>query len=223
MPSTPPAATAAELTAKQMFMLFPTPMFTGMLPDISLCDRVEKKIRELKKSGQGTSSPEGASLAYMTPDDLYTLPEMKELVDVIMLESGKILDAYAIKRDSHYITNMWANITSPNSRGNMHVHPNCLLSGLVYIKTPQNCGPTMFASPRRLLKNLEPKYLQKNDLNSDFIIIPAEKGRMLIWPSHIPHAVERGTADETEDRITLPFNIMIRGLIELFTARLDLS
>jgi uncharacterized protein (TIGR02466 family) len=219
----PPGATARELTAKQVFMLFPTPMFTGMLPDISLCDRIEKKIRELKKSGKGASSPEGATLAYMTPDDLYTLPEMKELVDVIMVESGKILDAYAIKRDSHYITNMWANITNPNSRGNMHVHPNCLLSGLVYIKTPKNCGPTMFASPRRLLKNLEPKYLQKNDLNSDFIIIPAEKGRMLIWPSHIPHAVERGTADETEDRITLPFNIMIRGLIDLFTARLELS
>jgi Putative 2OG-Fe(II) oxygenase len=63
----------------------------------------------------------------------------------------------------------------------------------------------------------------KNELNSDFIIIPAEKGRMLIWPSHVPHAVEQGTADETEDRITVPFNVMIRGRIELFTASLNLS
>jgi hypothetical protein len=29
--------------------------------------------------------------------------------------------------------------------------------------------------------------------------------------------------DETEDRITVPFNIMIRGRIELFTASLNLS
>lgn len=198
-------------------------MFTGMLPDLSLCDRVEKKIREMRKSGMGRSSPKGASSAFMTADDLYTLPEMKELVDVIMWESGKVLDAYAIKRDSHYITSMWANITHPNHRQHMHVHPNCLLSGLVYIKTPANCGPTMFASPRRLSKNLEPAYLQKNDLNSDFFISPAEKGRMLIWPSHVPHAVEQGTADETEERIVVPFNIMIRGRIELFTASLDLS
>jgi hypothetical protein len=42
----------------------------------------------------------------MTEDNLHTLPGMKELVDVIMIESGKILDAYAIKRDSHYITDM---------------------------------------------------------------------------------------------------------------------
>ena len=220
---TPRAPNGAELTAKQMFMLFPTPMFTGKLPDIGLCDRVEKKLRELRKSGKGMSSPEGAVLAYMTPDDIQTLPEMKELVDVVMWESGNILDAYKIKRDSHYITNMWANIANPNRRHHMHIHPNCLLSGLVYIRTPKNCGSTMFASPRQLSKNLEPTYLGKNELNSDIFIMPAEKGRMLIWPSHVPHAVEQGAADEAEERIVVAFNIMIRGRIETHTAYLDLS
>ena len=220
---TPRASAKAELTAKQMFMLFPTPMFTGKLPDIGLCDRIEKKLRELRKSGKGMSSPEGAVLAYMTPDDIQTLPEMKELVDVVMWESGNILDAYKIKRDSHYITNMWANIANPNRRHHMHIHPNCLLSGLVYIRTPKNCGSTMFASPRQLSKNLEPTYLGKNELNSDVFIMPAEKGRMLIWPSHVPHAVEQGAADEAEERIVVAFNIMIRGRIEAHTAYLDLS
>jgi uncharacterized protein (TIGR02466 family) len=218
----PHKATAAELTAKEIFMLFPTPMFTGKLSDISLCDRIEKKLRELQKSGKGFSSREGEILAYMTPDDIQTLPEMKELVDVIMAESGKILDAYAMKRNSHYITNMWANIANPNRRHSMHAHPNCLLSGLVYIKTPRNCGPTVFASPRQLSKGLEPTYLKKNEINADVFVIPAEKGRMLIWPSHVPHAVEQGTANEAEERIIVAFNIMIRGLIELSTARLDL-
>jgi uncharacterized protein (TIGR02466 family) len=206
-----------------MFMLFPTPMFTGKLPDIGLCDRIEKKLRELRKSGKGMSSPEGAVLAYMTPDDIQTLPEMKELVDVVMWESGNILDAYKIKRDSHYITNMWANIANPNRRHHMHIHPNCLLSGLVYIRTPKNCGSTMFASPRQLSKSLEPTYLGKNELNSDVFIMPPEKGRMLIWPSHVPHAVEQGAADEAEERIVVAFNIMIRGRIEAHTAYLDLS
>jgi uncharacterized protein (TIGR02466 family) len=223
MLDTPPASMATELTDKQLFLLFPTPMFTGKLPDLSMCDRIEKIVRGLHKSGKGRTAPEGAGLAYMTSDDIHTLPEMKELVDGIMRESGKVLDAYAIKRNSHYITNMWANIAHPNSRGHMHVHPNCLLSGLVYIKAPPNCGPTMFASPRRLSKNIEPAYFEKNDLNSDFIIMPAEKGRMLMWPSHIPHAQERGTANEAEERIVVPFNIMVRGLIDLFTARLNLS
>jgi uncharacterized protein (TIGR02466 family) len=217
----PRPAPAADLTAKQMFTLFPVPMFTGKLSDIGLCDRVEKKLRELRKSGKGASSPEGAILAYMTPDNLQTLPEMNELVGVIMAESEIILDALAIKRDAHYITNMWANIANPNRRHSMHMHPNCLLSGLVYIKTPKHCGPTVFASPRMLTKNLEPAYFKKNEFNSDVFIIPAEKGRMLIWPSHVPHAVEQGTANETEERIVVAFNIMIRGLIDVPTARLD--
>ena len=219
---TPRAPNGAELTAKQMFMLFPSPMFTGKLADISMCERVEKKLRELQKSGKGMSSPEGMILAYMTPDDIQVLPEMKELVDVIMFESGNILDAYRIKRESHYITNMWANIANPNRRHHMHIHPNCLLSGLVYIKTPKNCGSTVFISPRQLSKNLEPTYLEKNEINSDAFTMPAEKGRMLIWPSYVPHAVEQGAADETEDRIVVAFNIMIRGTIDLQTARLDL-
>jgi uncharacterized protein (TIGR02466 family) len=213
----------AELAAKQLFMLFPTPMFTGMLPDIGMCDRIERKLRELQKSGKGYPSPGGKILAYMTPDDLQTLPEMKELVDLIIEEAGIIFDAMAIKRDSHYIANMWANIANPNRRHNYHIHPNCLLSGLVYIKTPKDCGRTIFASPRLNAKHIQPAYLQKNEFNADAFSLPPEKGRMMIWPSHVPHAVEQGTADEAEDRIVVAFNVMIRGLIDQPTARLVLG
>jgi uncharacterized protein (TIGR02466 family) len=223
MQATSQATLGASVSDRQMFMLFPTPMFISKLSDLTICDRAEKKIRELQKAGVGRSTPANAIRSYMTPDDLYNLPEMKEMVDAILGESGRALDAYAVKRDSHYITSLWANVTHPNRPMNAHVHPNCLLSGLVYIKTPANCGPTSFASPRKFTKNLEPRYTQKNELNSDFIVIPAEKGRMLIWPSYIPHSVEEGTADESEDRIVLPFNIMIRGRIELLTASLTLS
>jgi hypothetical protein len=41
------AAKPAQLVTKQMFSIFVTPMFTGMLPDIGLCDRIEQKLREI--------------------------------------------------------------------------------------------------------------------------------------------------------------------------------
>jgi uncharacterized protein (TIGR02466 family) len=218
-----PAAAPIELTAKQVFKLFPTPLFTGKLSDLGICDRIETKLRELQKSGRGVSLRHNAMHGYMTPDDIQTLPEMQELVEVILRESAQILDAYAIKRDSHYITNMWANITHPNRTHSMHMHPNCLFSGLVYIRTPKNCGPTLFASPRQLVKNLEPTYLVKNELNADVFVMPPEKGRMLLWPSHVPHSVEEGSAaDGAEDRIVVAFNISIRGKIEIPTAHLSL-
>jgi uncharacterized protein (TIGR02466 family) len=210
-----------ELLEKQMFMLFPTPFFTGKVSDSGACERIEKQLRDMQTSNQGFAA-KGGQFAFMTRDDLQVLPEMKELVDLIMRESGQILDAYRIKRDSHYITNMWANIANPNRRHAMHVHPNCLFSGLLYIKTPKNCGPTMFTSPRQLSRMFEPAFVEKNEINSDVFVFPAEKGRMLMWPSYLPHAVEQGTADEHEDRIVVAFNIMIRGRIEELTMSLEL-
>ncbi|MEI9806331.1 MAG: TIGR02466 family protein [Pseudolabrys sp.] len=104
----------------------------------------------------------------------------------------------------------------------MHVHPNCLFSGILYVKTPKNCGPTMFTSPRQLARMFEPAYSEKNELNSDVFVVPPEKGRMLLWPSYLPHAVEQGfTEDETDERIVVAFNIMIRGRIDEATMSLD--
>ena len=218
-----PKTNPVELVDKQLFRLFPTPLFSARLSDLTVCDRVEKVLRDLQRSGQGSASPPTAVRlrAYMTPDDLQMLPQMRELVDIIMRESEQILDIHAVKRDSHYITNMWANIAHPNRRHAMHMHPNCLFSGVVYIKTPKNCGPIVFASPRQLAKNLEPSYAQKNEFNGDVFIVPAEKGRMLMWPSHVPHAVEEGSADDSQDRIVVAFNIMIRGKSEVSTAVLN--
>jgi uncharacterized protein (TIGR02466 family) len=211
-----------ELLERQMIVLFPTPLFAGKLSDVTACDRVEKKLREMQKAGDGVRHDFG-KYAFLTQDNIQTLPEMKELVDLIMQESEKILDVYNIKRDSHYITNMWGNITHPNHRHHMHFHPNCLFSGIIYIKTPKNCGPTIFHDPRPQARMIEPAYKEMNNLNSQSFVAPAEKGRMLIWPSFLWHAVEYGTAQEDDDRIVVAFNVMIRGLIDRRTARLELK
>lgn len=208
-----------ELTGKEMRTLFPTALFSGKLSDITACDRAEAKLREMQKAGQGYAQ----EYIFITPDDLQNLPEMKELADLIMKESAQVLDVYKIKRDSHYITNMWANITHPNHRHHMHIHPNCLFSGILYIKAPKNCGPTILSDPRLNSRMIEPTYTELNVYNISQVVTPAEKGRMLIWPSYLPHAVEYGTAKEDEDRIVIAFNIMIRGVMDQRTARLELK
>lgn len=205
------------LTAREMFMLFPTGFFAGKVPDITLCDRVEKKLRELQKAGHGYFAKTFLR-NYMTQDNLQTLPEMKELVDLILEESKIILDVYRIKRESHYVSNMWANISSPNRRHNTHTHPNCLLSGVIYIQTPKDCGKTIFLSPRHLANSIAPDLTEKNELNADSFTPPIEKGRMVMWPSYLPHAVDNGNANEDEDRIVVAFNVMIRGEVNLLTA-----
>lgn len=148
---------------------------------------------------------------------------MKDLVDLIISESENVLNFYKIKRQSHYITNMWANITHPNHRHHLHIHPNCLFSGILYVNAPKDCGPTVFADPRPGARIIEPSHTENNPANMSAFVVVAEKGRMLIWPSYLPHCVENGKANVDEDRIVIAFNIMIRGTIDRPTARLELN
>ncbi len=82
-----------ELGAKEMFMLFPTPLFTGKLLDLSACDRIEKNLRDMQKLGAGIASQAKAA-AYMTPDNLQNNPDMQELTDLVLAESNQVLDAF---------------------------------------------------------------------------------------------------------------------------------
>jgi uncharacterized protein (TIGR02466 family) len=207
-----------DLLGKHIVQLFPTCLFTGKISDIAICDRAEKKMRELQQCGRGTSDLS----AYVSPDDIWNLAELKELVDLIMKESNEVLNFYKVKRDSHYISNMWANITHPNHRHHLHIHPNCLLSGILYVKTPKDCGPTVFEDPRPGARILEPEYTELTAYNSNRFVVAAEQGRMLIWPSYLLHAVDAGRSSSQDDRIVIAFNIMIRGTIESTTARLEL-
>jgi uncharacterized protein (TIGR02466 family) len=210
-----------QLVDKNLVLLFPTPLFAGKISDITACDRIEEKLREMQRLGQGAPHKWGKDI-FFTHDNIHLLPEMKELVDLIMKESGQVLDQYKIKRDSHYITCMWANITPPNNWHHLHTHPNSLLSGILNIRTPEHCGATFFQDPKLGSRMIEPSYTESNGLNAAEYSIPPQKGLMLIWPSYLPHAVKYGTAKEGEDRIVVSFNIMIRGLIDRRTAVLEL-
>jgi len=191
----------------------------GQDSDLAICERAEESVRQLRKSGRGTSD----RTAYVTPDDIWRIDELKSLVDLIMAESNQVLNLLKVKRDSHYISNMWANITHPNHRHHLHIHPNCLLSGLLYVTTPQACGPSVLEDPRPGARILEPQYTEMTPFNSSRFTVAAEKGRLLMWPSYLLHAVDAGDSASDDDRIVIAFNIMIRATIEKITARLELK
>jgi uncharacterized protein (TIGR02466 family) len=208
-----------DLKERQVIQLFPSCLFVGKATDLTLCDRVEAAVRAMQKDNQGSKD----ETFFMTRDDIHKRPEMAEFVELVMRESGAVLDFYKIKRASHYITDMWANVTNPNHRQALHIHPNCLLSGIMYIKAPPDCGPTQWSDPRPGARMIEPSVTEMTPFNTGQFLIGPEKGVMVIWPSFMPHAVERGKNRTHEDRIIVAFNVMIRGSIEISTAHLELK
>lgn len=202
---------------KEMTLAFPTAIFKGAISDLSLCDTLEKSIKKLHRTKDGNHV---GKTHFISHDNLHESEEFKVLCDVILNETNEILNALSVVRDDHYISAMWANITTENHRHMLHIHPNSLLSGIIYIKAPTNCGNIVFSDPRPAARMMEPDYYQMSELNAGMLQMVPQKGNMIFWPSWLPHGVEKGTSQGTE-RIAIAFNIMIRGRATIPTNRMQ--
>ena len=200
-------------------------LFEGNLDNVQLCDDLEKEINKLIESGQTHEKTNGLYNINTTQDNLQDLEQFKEISDIILKESESILDFYRLKRESHYISNMWSHITDFHNVHQEHIHPNCLLSGILYIRVPRYCSQTIFCDPRPSNRTMVYEYEEFNLYNSQVWWEEPVKGRMLIWPHWLPHCIDfrnLGGEDTDEKRIILAFNIMVKTDIKTRTAKLKL-
>lgn len=92
----------------------------------------------------------------------------------------------------------------------LHAHPNCILSGVFYLKIPEIAPPIIFNDPRDHYKYIQypvkfgnPR--EKYKLLSEYVINPTE-GMILFWPSWLEHQVPSSKC--SEERIAVAFNVM---------------
>lgn len=107
------------------------------------------------------------------------------------------------------LNNMWINI---NERGNynaLHNHPHSHISGVFWVKTPDNCGDIAFENPHHFDRYIEIRNLNqeiaeetKNYFGYTFF---AKEGSILLFPSDIRHEVQQNNSDE--ERISISFNM----------------
>ena len=192
---------------KEILRLFPSLVFKAKFKDLSICDDILQLVGQFKNLKNGSLT----DYKFTTPDNLQDYPEFKSLTDVLIKETGDVLDFYNIKRDSHYITSMWVHSTTSSHRHIEHMHPNNYLSGLLYLQTPSNCGNTIFIDPRAGASMIRPDFSEPNYFNQNTFIHKPEKGTLLIWNSWLPHMVDYASQDHDEDRIALAFNVMFKG------------
>jgi uncharacterized protein (TIGR02466 family) len=91
----------------------------------------------------------------------------------------------------------------------LHSHPNNLLSGVFYLKIPENSSPIIFNDPRDYYKYIQypvkfgnPREMYK--LFPEYVINPVE-GMIIIWPSWLEHQVPASLINN--ERIAVAFNI----------------
>ena len=105
----------------------------------------------------------------------------------------------------------WVNINKTGDYNVRHVHPDCDLSGVLWIKCPPNSGAIRFVSPYEfqdynLIKSYTEDFKNENNFNQKFHVTPTE-GKIIIFPSHLHHLVEENKSND--DRISVSFNLKL--------------
>jgi uncharacterized protein (TIGR02466 family) len=107
------------------------------------------------------------------------------------------------------LVSMWININQKGNYNKCHCHPGATLSGVFWIKTPDNCGNLVLRSDKdysehELLDSISEGLPEKYNYYSSFVFTPKE-GSMVLFPSHILHDVEMNESES--DRISIAFNL----------------
>ena len=98
-------------------------------------DKLAQDILEWSKHDKGVHKTNVKGWHSQT--DMQTKPKYKPLVDQLFLAMKQVWDDQHLDRDFG-IGNMWANINPPGASNQPHVHPNCLYTGVYYVKSNIN-------------------------------------------------------------------------------------
>ena len=105
------------------------------------------------------------------------------------------------------LRNLWININGYKDLNTRHTHPNCLISGVFYVKVPDESSRIRFFHPAfHLMMREWPKTLKFNNCTSSIWDMNPKKGRLLLFPSWLEHEVSANLSQE--NRISISFNIV---------------
>ena len=142
--------------------------------------------------------------------DMHTKSEYSQLVTELTRMQKEIYDNEHIDRQPK-LGNMWANINPPGGMNMPHLHPNCLFSGVYYVKSNPKSGRLKIMDPRPGAQLYMPTRKPGDagrDMWKDANIEPIE-GRIIMFPSWLWHSVEENKSDDI--RISVSFNFIQDG------------
>ena len=144
--------------------LFPTILYQLKIENSLIDDLdalIEKEYRSWGKSNQYISISDDKQ--HQRKDEV-----ISKLNKIITKEVNIVLNDLKIARENHFISGMWHNVSSEPYRHHQHIHPNAFLSGILYVRTPDKSGPTVFSDPRIQKYVFYPDYSEFNIENSNF-------------------------------------------------------
>ena len=180
---------------EELLQLFPTPLL--IVPyeesiDEELAYLKTISYRELQQNGNYRS------------DDSYLLrnEELKNIKNFLGEAVDKFTKNVLQSKQRLVITQCWANRNPKGSKHHEHVHPNSIISGVMYFQINEKLPPIQFSKANQDGMKLDP--IKYNHVNSESFMLPCTPGELIIFPSSVKHSVPINQGDE--DRISMSFN-----------------
>tara|TARA_B100001250_G_C19492700_1_gene653825 strand:+ start:49 stop:669 length:621 start_codon:yes stop_codon:yes gene_type:complete len=195
------------MNPQQIVPLFSQPLYINKI-DITQ-DNIEQVINTPCQSDNG-----GYNNGWMSQTQwLTTQPEIRSIIEEHLSEY--VFNTLAVDNSKHQLehTSSWVNKHNPGDSGAGHAHSNAMFSGVMYFKVPPNSGDIVFYVPSMhptwCTQTLYPEVTEYNTYNMRKSIIPVRDGMILLFPSHLTHAVKPNNSND--DRYSIAFNYILRG------------
>lgn len=160
-------------------------------------------LREADPEGAKISNEGGWQSRPCLPED-----GAGPVLEMIAREVGKAMEKEMQLHHYHglRLRSAWVNISGPGAFNWEHDHPNSFYSGVLYLKTPANCGRICFSPTTNPSKYnvVSEDHMKRFNLYPSWLVNP-EVGLMLLFPADLRHRVEINKSDE--DRVSIAFNV----------------
>jgi len=180
---------------EELLQIFPTPLLI-----VPYEESLEKELAYLKTISYRQQVGNGNYRS----DDSYLLKneEFKNIKNFLTESVDKFTKNVLQSKQRLVITQCWANRNPTGSKHHEHVHPNSIISGVMYFQMNEQTPPIQFAKSNQDAMKLDPE--KYNHMNAETFLLPCKAGELIMFPSSLRHSVPINQSQE--DRISVSFN-----------------
>ena len=180
---------------EELLQIFPTPLLI-----VPYEESLEKELAYLKTISYRQQVGNGNYRS----DDFYLLKneEFKNIKNFLTESVDKFTKNVLQSKQRLVITQCWANRNPTGSKHHEHVHPNSIISGVMYFQMNEQTPPIQFAKSNQDAMKLDPE--KYNHMNAETFLLPCKAGELIMFPSSLRHSVPINQSQE--DRISVSFN-----------------
>ena len=180
---------------EELLQLFPIPLLI-----VPYEQPIDKELAYLKTISYRKQQQNGN----FRSDDSYLLrnEEFKDIKNFLGEAVNRFTTNVLNTKQRLVITQCWANRNPKGSKHHEHVHPNSIISGVMYFQINEKLPPISFSKDRQDGMKLDPE--KYNHVNSESFMLPCKPGELILFPSSLKHSVPINHGEE--DRISVSFN-----------------